>query len=45
MNRIFVAREKQQVLIVGDYDVDGISSTVVTKQALNLWIFMQTPSF
>ena len=35
VNRIFVAREKkQQVLIVGDYDVDGISSTVMTKQGL-----------
>ena len=33
--RIFVAKEKKhQVLIVGDYDVDGISSTVMTKQAL-----------
>lgn len=35
VNRIFVAREKKHhVLIVGDYDVDGISSTVMTKQAL-----------
>ena len=35
ISRILLAREKKQkVLIVGDYDVDGITSTVMIKQAL-----------
>ena len=35
INRIIEARDKKQkVLLVGDYDVDGITSTVMTQQAL-----------
>ena len=35
IDRIFEARDKKQkVLVVGDYDVDGITSTVMTKLAL-----------
>ena len=35
IDRIFEARDKKQkVLLVGDYDVDGITSTVMTKLAL-----------
>ncbi len=35
INRIIDARDKKQkVLLVGDYDVDGITSTVMTQQAL-----------
>ena len=35
INRIFEARDKKQkILLVGDYDVDGITSTVMTKLAL-----------
>ena len=35
VSRILQAREKREkVLVVGDYDVDGITSTVMTNQAL-----------
>ncbi|MEK9773552.1 MAG: single-stranded-DNA-specific exonuclease RecJ [Opitutae bacterium] len=35
VSRILQAREKEErILVVGDYDVDGITSTVMTKQAL-----------
>ncbi len=35
ISRILNARDKKQkVLLVGDYDVDGITSTVMTQQAL-----------
>ena len=35
IERIISAREKKEkILLVGDYDVDGITSTVMTKQAL-----------
>ena len=35
IERIISARKKKEkVLLVGDYDVDGITSTVMTKQAL-----------
>ena len=35
ISRILAAREKKEkVLLVGDYDVDGITSSVMTKQAL-----------
>ena len=35
IERIIYAREKKEkILLVGDYDVDGITSTVMTKQAL-----------
>jgi len=35
VDRIFEARvKKENILLVGDYDVDGITSTVMTKLAL-----------
>ena len=47
IDRIFKARDKKQkVLVVGDYDVDGITSTVMTKlalQSIDLYVETVTP--
>ena len=41
VSRILQAREKK-VLVVGDYDVDGITSTVMTNQALESLVGVKT---